>query len=129
MTRFRMLIAATSLLALGIGPVDGAEIPKDVLTMDVVADSGASPVFRLTTTGFVTFGVVRDEAGLISAPVRITLAGVGEARLVSADTMRLVAANVKITTVEGTTTPQRYAGRQLRISRGSLTSQYLVTKF
>ena len=126
MPRARNLLwlIALPLFASATTPVEPAR--KDVLKLSVRGDSGGAQRFTLATHGFRVFSARRqDLRGPGVAPDTLTLAGVGTIELTSADSGRVVVADVWVIS-GGTSEPQRFSGRTLRIERASLTSAYVV---
>jgi hypothetical protein len=100
---------------------------KDVLRLSVHCDSGAATRFTLLSKGFVVFPDRPRQDSLLTAPATITLLGVGAAVIATADSGRLVIAEVQITTVD-TTITRRVAVRSLRIDRSSVTTPFYLTE-
>jgi hypothetical protein len=100
-------------------------VRKDVLVLTVRADSGAATRFELKATDFAVFPR-REWNGPQAAPATITIAGMGSVELISADSGRQLVADTRLTTMNGVFTG-RYSGRELRIKRASLVSDFSIT--
>ena len=124
MCRACLLLAVVVPIVFAASPLrEGAR--KEFIELSVRGDSGAATRFELKTSNFAVFPRV-DSSSRHVAPVTITIAGRGSAELVSADSGRLVVADMRLTTREGVFTA-RYTGRAVRIERTSLQTPFSIT--